>query len=71
MSTEEKEQYKVLSDHDRKRFDTEKKEVIRVLKKRDVKEEEKKLQGKHGNPRDPHALESDIDQEEVLETIET
>lgn len=42
MPTEEKDQYKVLSDKDRKRFDTEKQLVKKKPKKRDLKEEEKK-----------------------------
>lgn len=43
MSKEQKEHYKVLSDSDRRRFDTEKKLVVkRKPKKRELKEEEKK-----------------------------
>jgi hypothetical protein len=42
MSKKQKEHYKVLSDNDRKRFDTEKKLVKKAPKKRDSKHEEKK-----------------------------
>lgn len=47
MSTEEKEQYKILSDKDRKRFDTEKKGSKHKPKKRELKEEEKKESAEH------------------------
>lgn len=43
MSKREKEHYKVLSDKDRKRFDTEKKLVKKKPKKREAKEEEKRI----------------------------
>ena len=70
MSTQEKEQYKVLSDKDRKRFDYEKKGIKPKAKKREQKEEEKKLSSKDAPNRLRHA-ESEDDEEGVYDNIET
>jgi hypothetical protein len=56
MTNKDKEQYKVLSDIDRKRYDEEKKLLKHKLKKRELKEKEKKIVK-------VSSLEDDLDEE--------